>query len=69
MHLYLKWSLRYVVLLYTLLAHTYVLLQFAGPNEMSMGAQVIAGTTNSVVIDKQRMYWMAGKVRWPEIGL
>ena len=50
-----------------LLAHTYVLLQFAGPNEMSMGAQVIAGTTNSVVIDKQRMYWMAGKVRWPEI--
>jgi hypothetical protein len=28
-----------------------------------MGAQVIAGPSNSVVIDKQGMYWMAGKVR------
>lgn len=27
-----------------------------------MGAQVIAGPSNSVVIDKQGMYWMAGKV-------
>lgn len=27
-----------------------------------MGAEVIAGPSNSVVIDKQRMYWMAGKV-------
>ncbi|KIM60123.1 hypothetical protein SCLCIDRAFT_16396 [Scleroderma citrinum Foug A] len=40
--------------------------QFAGPNEITMGAQVIAGTTNSVVIDKQRMYWMAGK--WKNSG-
>ena len=37
--------------------------QFAGPNEITMGAKVIAGPTNSVVIDKQGMYWMAGKVR------
>ena len=36
--------------------------KFAGPNEAQMGAQVIAGPTNSVVIDKQGMYWMAGKV-------
>ena len=36
--------------------------QFAGPNEAQMGAQVFAGPTNSVVIDKQGMYWMAGKV-------
>ena len=28
-----------------------------------MGAQVIAGPSNSVVVDKQGMYWMAGKVR------
>jgi hypothetical protein len=28
-----------------------------------MGAFVAAGPTNSVVIDKQGMYWMAGKVR------
>ncbi|KAG6332897.1 hypothetical protein ID866_6193 [Astraeus odoratus] len=40
--------------------------QFAGPNVMTMGAQVVAGTTNSVVIDKQRMYWMAGK--WKNSG-
>jgi hypothetical protein len=26
-----------------------------------MGHKVIAGPTNTVVIDKQRMYWMAGK--------
>ena len=37
--------------------------QFAGPNDAQMGAKVIAGPTNSVVIDKQGMYWMAGKVR------
>ncbi|KAI6149944.1 regulator of chromosome condensation 1/beta-lactamase-inhibitor protein II [Pisolithus tinctorius] len=40
--------------------------QFAGPNEVTMGAQVIAGPTNSVVIDKQRMYWMTGK--WKNSG-
>ena len=27
-----------------------------------MGAAIAAGPTNSVVIDKQGMYWMAGKV-------
>ena len=27
-----------------------------------MGAAISAGPTNSVVIDKQGMYWMAGKV-------
>lgn len=37
-------------------------LQFAGPNDMTMGAQVVAGPSNTVVIDKQKMYWMAGKV-------
>jgi hypothetical protein len=29
---------------------------------MTMGARVAAGPSNTVVIDKQRMYWMAGKV-------
>lgn len=28
-----------------------------------MGAKVAAGPSNTVVIDKQGMYWMAGKVR------
>ena len=42
---------------------TYVIvLQFAGPNEATMGAAIAAGPSNSVVIDKQGMYWMAGKV-------
>jgi len=27
-----------------------------------MGAYVVAGPANSVVIDKQGIYWMAGKV-------
>lgn len=40
--------------------------QFAGPSEATMGAQVIAGPSNSVVIDKQGMYWMAGK--WKNSG-
>ncbi|KAF8325028.1 regulator of chromosome condensation 1/beta-lactamase-inhibitor protein II [Amanita rubescens] len=40
--------------------------QFAGPNDIQMGAQVVAGPTNSVVIDKQGMYWMAGK--WKNSG-
>lgn len=39
---------------------------FAGPNEKTMGAEVVAGPSNSVVIDKQRMYWMAGK--WKNTG-
>jgi hypothetical protein len=37
-------------------------LQFAGPNEATMGAQICAGPTSSVVIDRQGMYWLAGKV-------
>ncbi|KAF8888101.1 RCC1/BLIP-II [Infundibulicybe gibba] len=40
--------------------------QFAGPNEISMGAFVAAGPSNSVVIDKQGMYYMAGK--WKNSG-
>ncbi|KAF8550733.1 RCC1/BLIP-II [Imleria badia] len=40
--------------------------QFAGPGEMTMGSQIVAGPTNTVVIDKQRMYWMAGK--WKNSG-
>ncbi|KAF8448724.1 regulator of chromosome condensation 1/beta-lactamase-inhibitor protein II [Boletus edulis BED1] len=40
--------------------------QFAGPQDMTMGAQIVAGPTNTVVIDRQRMYWMAGK--WKNSG-
>lgn len=40
--------------------------QFAGPNEATMGAAIAAGPSNSVVIDKQGMYWMAGK--WKNSG-
>ncbi|EPT01146.1 hypothetical protein FOMPIDRAFT_1121068, partial [Fomitopsis schrenkii] len=40
--------------------------QFAGPNEMTMGSDIAAGPSNSVVIDKQGMYWMAGK--WKNTG-
>ncbi|THH16847.1 hypothetical protein EW146_g3855 [Bondarzewia mesenterica] len=40
--------------------------QFTGPQPNLMGAQVIAGPSNSVVIDKQGMYWMAGK--WKNTG-
>ncbi|KAH9847327.1 RCC1/BLIP-II [Lenzites betulinus] len=39
---------------------------FAGPNELTMGAQIVAGPSNSVVIDKQNMYYMAGK--WKNTG-
>jgi len=39
---------------------------FSGPNEQTMGYKVITGPTNTVVIDKQRMYWMAGK--WKNTG-
>lgn len=35
---------------------------------MTMGSQIVAGPTNTVVIDKQRMYWMAGKVRRRVVG-
>jgi len=31
-----------------------------------MGYMVVAGPSNTVVIDKQRMYWMAGK--WKNTG-
>ncbi|TFK48358.1 RCC1/BLIP-II [Heliocybe sulcata] len=40
--------------------------QFSGPNEATMAWKVVAGPTNSVVIDKQRMFWMAGK--WKTTG-
>lgn len=39
---------------------------FAGPNEITMGAHIIAGPSNTVVLDKQRLYWMAGK--WKNSG-
>lgn len=41
--------------------------QFAGPNELTMARAIAAGPTNSVVIDKQGMYWMAGKVSCHDI--
>ena len=34
-----------------------------------MGAAIAAGPSNSVVIDKQGMYWMAGKVLALELFL
>ncbi|GLB41420.1 putative regulator of chromosome condensation (RCC1) repeat [Lyophyllum shimeji] len=40
--------------------------QFAGPDDPMMGARIAAGPTNSVVVDKQGMYWMAGK--WKNSG-
>ncbi|KAI0741335.1 RCC1/BLIP-II [Daedaleopsis nitida] len=40
--------------------------QFAGPNEITMGVHVNAGPSNSIVIDKQGMYWIAGK--WKNTG-
>ncbi|TFY68028.1 hypothetical protein EVJ58_g1267 [Rhodofomes roseus] len=40
--------------------------QFASPNELTTGADVTAGPSNSVVVDKQGMYWMAGK--WKTTG-
>lgn len=39
---------------------------FTGPSIPSMGQMVVAGPSNSVVIDKQGMYWMAGK--WKNTG-
>ncbi|EPQ56793.1 hypothetical protein GLOTRDRAFT_92642 [Gloeophyllum trabeum ATCC 11539] len=40
--------------------------QFTGPKEITMGWKIAAGPTNSVVIDRQRMYYMAGK--WKTTG-
>ncbi|KAH9479125.1 Protein RCC2-like protein [Psilocybe cubensis] len=40
--------------------------QFAGPNEMTMACDIVAGPSNSVVVDNQKMYWMAGK--WKNSG-
>ncbi|EIN06350.1 RCC1/BLIP-II [Punctularia strigosozonata HHB-11173 SS5] len=40
--------------------------QYAGPNEITMGSAISAGPTSTVVIDKQGMYWMAGK--WKNTG-
>ncbi|KZT10189.1 RCC1/BLIP-II [Laetiporus sulphureus 93-53] len=40
--------------------------QFAVPDELTMGDDIVAGPSNTVVIDKQRMYWMAGK--WKNTG-
>ncbi|KAI0692446.1 RCC1 BLIP-II [Cytidiella melzeri] len=39
---------------------------FAGPNKATMGLEITAGPTNTVVIDRQKMYWMAGK--WKTTG-
>lgn len=37
--------------------------KFASASDLQKGADVAAGPSNTVVIDNQRMYWMAGKVR------
>ncbi|KAI9634109.1 regulator of chromosome condensation 1/beta-lactamase-inhibitor protein II [Dioszegia hungarica] len=39
---------------------------FTGKNELSRGASVVCGPTNSVVIDRQGVYYMAGK--WKNTG-
>jgi len=39
--------------------------QFSGPDDGSLASAVSAGSTNSVVLDKRGMYYMAGKVRDP----
>lgn len=36
--------------------------QFAGPNKPTTAEDISAGPTSTVVIDRQRMYWLAGKV-------
>ena len=36
--------------------------QFSGPNDIVRAVKVVAGPSNSVVIDRQGMYWMTGKV-------
>ncbi|KAI0078717.1 RCC1/BLIP-II [Panus rudis PR-1116 ss-1] len=35
---------------------------FSGPNEVLRGVKVVAGPSNTIVIDRQGMLWMAGKV-------
>lgn len=35
----------------------------ARDNALTRAMSAIAGPTNSVVIDRQRVYWLAGKVR------
>ncbi|KAJ3796343.1 regulator of chromosome condensation 1/beta-lactamase-inhibitor protein II [Lentinula aff. detonsa] len=40
--------------------------QFSGPNKATMGSAVVCGPSNTVVIDRQGMYWMAGK--WKNSG-
>jgi len=40
--------------------------QFAGPQPLLMGGKIAAGPSNSVVVDRQGMYWMAGK--WKNTG-
>ena len=40
--------------------------QFSGPNKLTMAMHVSAGPSNSVVIDNQNMYWIAGK--WKNTG-
>ena len=42
-------------------------LQFAGPQKQFLGAKVAAGPSNSVVFDRQSMYYVAGKVRFLSI--
>ncbi|KAF5341225.1 hypothetical protein D9611_005924 [Ephemerocybe angulata] len=40
--------------------------QFAGPNEATMGSDIVAGPSSSIVADKQGMFYMAGK--WKNSG-
>ncbi|KAJ3530412.1 hypothetical protein NM688_g7713 [Phlebia brevispora] len=40
--------------------------QFAGPNKPTMAQDITAGPTSTVVIDRQRMFWLAGK--WKNTG-
>lgn len=40
--------------------------QFAGPNPSTMGADICAGPSSSIVADKQGMFYMAGK--WKNSG-
>ncbi|KAF7793518.1 hypothetical protein EIP86_004632 [Pleurotus ostreatoroseus] len=40
--------------------------QFAGPNKSTMAEDIVAGPTSTLVIDRQRMFWLAGK--WKNTG-
>jgi hypothetical protein len=42
--------------------HSCITWQFAGPQKQYLGVKVAAGPSNSVVIDRQGMYYVAGKV-------